>query len=162
MSCTCAIPKAMLNDPISCLYEIFFVYNDNFSRCYQPLNMRLGDRGYKHYILWHIKFQWASISGQVSTSECFLQHCCNSVISWQVYMQVRKKKTRQMLTVNEPANNPIKKDSCLKSQHQQAGISGCFANALGSASCSSSWSFTCSPALRVHYFYPGLAVEHLV
>lgn len=129
------------------LGDSFFVYNDISSRYYQPLSMRPDDHGYKHYILWHIKFQWVAISEQVPTSECFLQHCCNSVGLWQVYMQVRKKKTGQKLIVTEPANKPINKGSCLKPQHQPAGISGWLANALGSASCASSWSFILAPLL---------------
>lgn len=72
-----------------------------------------------------------------------------------------RKKNGQKLIVTAPTNKPIDKGSCLQPQHQQTDFSGCLPNALGSGPCSSSWSFTCSPTLRLHYFYPAPAVDHL-
>lgn len=147
--------------PFFAYERFFFVYNDISSRYYNLLSIRLGDCVYKHYTLWHIKCQWVAIGKKAATTGCFLQHYFNSIPLWQVYKQVRKKKTVQKLIVTDSDDKTINKGSCLKPKHQQADIISCLANALGSASCSSPWSFFHSLALSTQDFYTAPAVDDL-
>lgn len=87
--------------PFFAYERFFFVYNDISSRYYNLLSIRLGDCVYKHYTLWHIKCQWVAIGKKAATTGCFLQHYFNSIPLWQVYKQVRKKKTVQKLIVTD-------------------------------------------------------------